>query len=481
MVGSQAGHHFYRRSTPNRRRPGVSTRGERLLAALLLTLAAGAAGPAIAGAEVGAGPYPTSQAVAADAQFLEYAPPPADPGVVCLVDSGVDPNPDTNAALVGSEAEGASWGAGDGLAQTQPLVEGHPAGHGTEMAMLMAAPQNGWGMVGLAPTSVRVYSIRVVPPGETGFPFSAYSYAINRCTQLRVSPQPALTVINLSLAGTTTPASGDLAELENSVDNARQHGIDVVGAAGNDGANGPYYPAAYSSVLSVGAANVGSGNSGELCTFSKVSSLQVIAPGCNSIAGGIDEAFEDDGAPALGFGTSQAAALISSVLAAMRAYEPTLTDLQAETCLKASEPIGGAIDVARAFTACGLSRIVQAGLAAIPDITTAPPAPTAGDTSQAGGMPAGGVAPRTLVGPSLRIVRLRGGRIRVTIANKPTGMTTELKVLGRRRRRTVVLAHRHSLATSVTFIVNSAVLIEARFITRRHGGVASRWVTKAIV
>ena len=64
--------------------------------------------------------------------------------------------------------------------------------------MLMAAPQNGWGMVGIAPTSVRVYSIRVVPPGETGFPFSGYSYAINRCLELRLTTQPAVTVVNLS-------------------------------------------------------------------------------------------------------------------------------------------------------------------------------------------------------------------------------------------------------------------------------------------
>ncbi|MEA2297714.1 MAG: Subtilase family, partial [Solirubrobacteraceae bacterium] len=128
-------------------------------------------------AEVGAGADATSQAIAADAQFLEYAPPPLHPGVVCLVDSGVDPNPDTNAAVIGAEARDPNWGTGDGLAQTQPRVDGHPAGHGTQMAMLMAAPQNGWGMVGIAPTSVRVYSIRVVPPGQGSIPFANYSYA----------------------------------------------------------------------------------------------------------------------------------------------------------------------------------------------------------------------------------------------------------------------------------------------------------------
>ena len=120
MVGSLARHCLRRRSTPSRRFRGVPTRGGRWAATVLWTLTVGAAGATTAGAEVGAGAYPTSQAIAADAQFLEYAPPPAHPGVVCLVDSGVDPNPDTTAALVGAEAEVPAWGAGDALAQTQP-------------------------------------------------------------------------------------------------------------------------------------------------------------------------------------------------------------------------------------------------------------------------------------------------------------------------------------------------------------------------
>ncbi len=179
-------------------------------AAVVSCLAAAAVGGVVAesaNGEVGAAPYPTSQAIAADAQFLEYAPPPAKPGVVCLVDSGVDPNPDTNGAVIGAEARDPSWGTGDGLAQVQPPVDGHPVGHGTEMAMVMAAPQNGWGMVGIAPTAVRVYSIRVVPPGQEGFPFLAYSYAITRCLKLHITSEPTITVVNLSLGENAVPSA----------------------------------------------------------------------------------------------------------------------------------------------------------------------------------------------------------------------------------------------------------------------------------
>jgi hypothetical protein len=45
-------------------------------------------------AEVGV-PAGTAQQAAADALFLQYAPAPPNPGIVCLVDSGVDPTPDT--------------------------------------------------------------------------------------------------------------------------------------------------------------------------------------------------------------------------------------------------------------------------------------------------------------------------------------------------------------------------------------------------
>ena len=44
--------------------------------------------------------FPTAQAVAANAAWLAYAPPPPQPASVCLVDTGVDLNADTVDAVV---------------------------------------------------------------------------------------------------------------------------------------------------------------------------------------------------------------------------------------------------------------------------------------------------------------------------------------------------------------------------------------------
>lgn len=452
-----------------------------LLAGVVACLGAGApAEPA--GAEVGAGAFPTSQAVAADAQFLEYAPPPAHPGVVCLVDSGVDPNPDINGAVVGAEAEIASWGTADGLAQVQPPVEGHPAGHGTEMAMIMAAPENGWGMVGIAPTSVRVYSIRVVPTGQTTFPFTAYSYALTRCLKLHFT-NTAVSVANLSLSGTATPTSGALADLADSVDTTRQHGVDVVAAAGNNGGTGTAYPANYQSVLSVGAGDAASSSAGVLCDFSNRQALDVISPGCNTASGGIDQAFEDDGAPALGFGTSQAAALTSAVLASMRAYAPTLTVAQAEQCIIESLKNGGNLDAAAAFNACGLAAIVQAGMAAMPSTSANaldPPlvSPPIGVSRPSTAPPRPAVS--HVPAPRLGRLSVRGGLLTVVVLNRPAGASVEVRALVERRKHWVVLSTRHSSLSSVTLRAGRATAVEVRFVLVGRRVSRSRWILKAI-
>jgi hypothetical protein len=430
-----------------------------------------------AAAEVGASPYPTSQAVAADAQFLEYAPPPAHPGVVCLVDSGVDLNPDTLGALVGAEARDPTWGTGDGLAQILPRVDGHPAGHGTEMAMLMAAPENGWGMVGIAPTSVRVYSVRVVPAGQTTFPFANYSYAISRCLQLRIRDQAAVNVINLSIGGTTTPPQPDLADLADSVDTARQHGINVIGAAGNDGASAVSYPAAYQSVLSVSAGDSAPGSVGLRCGFSNSSSSSILAPGCDTAAGGIDEVFEDDGTQAFGYGTSQATALAAAVLSAMRAYAPAISAAEGELCLAASERDSGIMDVARAFNSCGLAGVVRAGLAAIP----APWGPSQ-DNGASGGSSTS-VPPRSpsrLATPRLARPLLRSGQVSIRALNRPRGVLFEVKVLLVRHRKRMVVAAGHGYSDSLTLRVRSATSVEGRFVARGARWQSSRWKTRKI-
>ena len=81
---------------------------------------------------------------------------------------------------------------------------GHPDGHGTYMAMIMAAPANGWGMVGLAPTSVRVYNLKVLAAGQTTFSFPEYAAAI---FLPGLGSSMPVTVVNLSLGSATQPAA----------------------------------------------------------------------------------------------------------------------------------------------------------------------------------------------------------------------------------------------------------------------------------
>src|SRR3954468_22193246 len=115
----------------------------------------------------------TSQALAAHAEWLPYAPPPPNgSAAVCLVDTGVDLNPDTTPTVIDRIA----LDGGD-------PSDLSPSKHGTQMAMVMGAPMNGWGMVGFWP-GVRIVSVRASRPGAEEFTFAAYANGILACQEL---------------------------------------------------------------------------------------------------------------------------------------------------------------------------------------------------------------------------------------------------------------------------------------------------------
>jgi subtilisin family serine protease len=361
-----------------------------------------------------------------------------------MIDSGVDPNPDTQAAVIGAGTLDPSAGTGD--ADSSIRVDGHPLDHGTEMAMLMAAPANGWGMVGIAPNAVRVYSLRAAPAGETSFPFADYSKGIAQCLHEKAL-LPTVTVISMSLGGTLSPSPADIQQLQDTVDRARQQGLDVLAAAGDEGGNAIDYPAAYAPVLAIGAAD---SSSGLMCSLSsRGTGLDLLAPGCDAQLGGIEEAFADNGAPAAGSGTSQATAIVSAVLSALRAYSPSLTLDAAETCLTATAR-DGALDTAAAFRACGLGAVVDAGIQAEPAV---PPVSTAVSVPP--------VAPR-LGGPRLAL-HFRAGRLSVRALDRPEGATLEVQLVLRRKRRTVVVASARSRGGLVRLRVVRRVALRARY------------------
>lgn len=451
-------------------------------------------GPSKAVAEVGA-PTPTVQAVAADATWLAYTPPPEHPGIVCMVDSGVDPNPDTEAAVIGGQAIAPETETNDEIARLEPRAQpgNHPNGHGTLMAMMMAAPINGWGMVGIAPTSVRVYNMKALSKGETKFPFSYYAEGIEACRRQKQSPfDSSINTVNLSLGDEATPGSGSLAILGNSVTTAQRSGIAVVAAAGNEG--GPVlYPAAYPSILSVGADDAGS-TPGTLCSFSsRGEGLDVIAPGCDSLSGGLEGAFEDDGSPAFGSGSSQASAIVSAVLASIRAYAPQLTYVRAEECLTTTAN-HGSIDAAAAFDACDLSQVVEEGRAAEqvalegsrqkasigPGSGTNQPMPTGACTpSISCGQPLASGSSRLARCPRPRGVSVanRQGHLVVWIHRRPDGCLIEARLLVKNGRR--YMWRNTPSRPSTTIVVPNHRLrrIQIRFSGGAANMASSSWIT----
>ena len=322
-----------------------------------------------ASGEVGV-PGGTAQQAAADALFLQYAPPSPVPGIVCLVDSGVDLNPDTAPILDGSEALLPNTDTADELAALEPpLPGGHPDAHGTYMAMIAAAPANGWGMVGLAPTSVRVYNLKILGAGQTTFPFFRYSAAITYCQQLSNVIPAAVVDLSLSLGSGIEPTKSERESLNNSVLSANEQGMGIVAAVGDEGGSVQALDN-QQGVLGVGASDANPANLGGMCPFTnRGAGLAVLAPGCGSqtepgAVNGIEVAFADDGAPAGAQGTGEAATIVATVVASMRAYSPTLTYSQVQKCITSTLVDEGNLDAAAAFDACGLGQIVSEGMAA---------------------------------------------------------------------------------------------------------------------
>jgi hypothetical protein len=294
----------------------------------------------------------TAQAIADHGAFLANAPPPSHPVGLCLVDTGVNQNPDTEHVVV--ERTAIDGGTGEDVSPSQ---------HGTVMAMMASAPTNNWGMVGTAPTAIQIVSVRILEPGQSTFPFSSYAAGITAC--LRTRQKHNLRVINLSLGSSGQPSSQDSEALGNAVARALGYGVAVVAAAGNDYGGPVGYPAAYPGVLSVGASD---STAGAFCSFSnRGEGLRLIAPGCD-----LDSADPITGIAEYNYrqGTSESSVIAAASLAALDSYREDLPTQTAEEDLTGAHE--GVLDIAQAFENAGLGEIVTAGEPANepPDVQT---------------------------------------------------------------------------------------------------------------
>jgi membrane-anchored mycosin MYCP len=223
-------------------------------------------------------------------------------------------------------------------------------GHGTAVASLIAAADarsRGIPFYGIAPAA-RILSVKV-NAAETGQPRLL-------AEGIRDAAAEGAQVINVSVQ-----TAQNSAPLRAAVTFALRHGAVVVAAAGNDnpGAGvGPYYPASYPGVISVGAI----GEAGALTSYTDTRTpVSVTAPGENIASawpGGFNPASQ---------GTSFAAAFVSGVVALVRAAYPHLTVAQVVRRVEATSD--GATG---AHTGAGLVNPVQAVTAVLPRAAAAP-------------------------------------------------------------------------------------------------------------
>jgi hypothetical protein len=402
----------------------------------------------------------TSQAAAANATDSTWIPAPAQRAAVCIVDTGNDPNPDTSNVVARLSVDG------------EPGTDRSPDHHGTLMSMIAAAPYNGFGMVGAAP-SINVVSVRASRDGVT-FGGTDLARAVQRCIAYRNTYN--IKVISLSLGGAVVSGldAGLMVQIEDGVKNARRAGMDVLAAAGNhEGAVD--WPAAYDLVMAVGA----SSQDGHRCAFAASGpQVDLWISGCP-----VDAAFLD-GTPASASGSSESTAFVAGVLAQLRQLSPGLTADQAEQALASSAqlvPAGPRLNVGAAFVVAGLAdqlvagrvmapQLVASGGAPVPKppLSTRPPVGQNMAASTSGGDSTNRVViPRAsseslrtrLPRPAMGWVRLRQQVLAMSFKNKPRGMEAHVRVYTRMKNREFPILGR------------SLRIIEDRFRARVYGAV----------
>lgn len=173
---------------------------------------------------------------------------------VAVLDSGVDCGNDISLAysisLVPGEEE-----------MTPVFMDG--SGHGSSVASLIAAEDNGKGITGINPNA-EIYSIRVLDDANQA-PLSRVIEGIYLAIEKKVD------IINMSFGLDTYSEA-----LEEAVQDAADAGILVVAAAGNTADEGVQYPAAYDEVMAVGSVD----KKGEAAASSaKGEELELVAPG----------------------------------------------------------------------------------------------------------------------------------------------------------------------------------------------------------
>jgi subtilisin family serine protease len=231
--------------------------------------------------------------------------------------------------------------SGDQVSVFNPVGDNDPTdhdGHGTHLAGLVAAKQDGKGIVGVDPYA-KIMAVKIRPNATNAVAAAGIMYAVNAGAQ----------VINISWG---TPFESGI--LREALTFARANNVFVSIAAGNSGGTDRYYPAAFDSSFVVAAGN----SDGFLTYFTTYGAhIDIVAPGQDILslrAAGTD-LYAAGGEPGiriigpdslyyLADGTSMASPITAGAAALILSLHPQLPVAELEQAL-----LNGATDMVDPF------------------------------------------------------------------------------------------------------------------------------------
>ncbi|MEJ2620526.1 MAG: S8 family serine peptidase [Candidatus Thiodiazotropha sp.] len=274
--------------------------------------------------------------------------------IVSVIDTGVLLNhPDLSGQLVSGYdfiSDAANANDGDGI-DTNPddagdeLQSGASSFHGTHVSGTIAArTNNSTGVAGVA-WDVKIMPVRVLGKqgGYSSDIIEGILYSAGLSNASGTTPSQRADVINMSLGG----GSADQASFD-AVTAARNAGVIVIAAAGNENTSQLSYPASYAGVVSVSAVD----QSRTRAPYSNYGTeVDVAAPGGNTQADvdgdgradGVLSTLGDDSQGTTSFtynfyqGTSMAAPHVAGVVALMKSVYPGLTPAEFDSMLSSGE------------------------------------------------------------------------------------------------------------------------------------------------
>lgn len=220
---------------------------------------------------------------------------------VAVIDTGIDSNhPDLSANYKG--------GYNFVSDNNYPIDDN---GHGTHVAGIIAASDNDIGVIGVAPEA-ELYAVKMLDSTGSG-------YTSDTIAAIQWSVNNGMHVANMSFGSKMSTRS-----LKSACDAAYNKGLLLIAAAGNSGnvygtGNNVGYPAKYDSVIAVAAIDI---NNNRAWWSSTGSAVELSAPGVN-----IYSTIPGDRYYSMS-GTSMACPHVTGVVALVKAYNPSFTNVQ---------------------------------------------------------------------------------------------------------------------------------------------------------